>query len=42
MDHINDAQSALRNGDGEGVQRHLDAAKKALGSPHLTPLCDEG
>jgi hypothetical protein len=35
IDHINDAQSALQNGDAEGAQRHLDAAKKALGCSPL-------
>lgn len=30
IDHINEAQSALRYGDTEGAQRHLDLAKKTL------------
>jgi hypothetical protein len=42
IDHINDAQSALQNGDAEGAQRHLDAAKKALGCNPLDPRCDGG
>jgi hypothetical protein len=41
IDHINDAQSALQNGDAEGAQRHLDAAKKALGCSPLDPRCDD-
>jgi hypothetical protein len=40
IDHINDAQSALQNGDTEGAQRHLDAAKEALGCSLLDPRCD--
>lgn len=28
--HINQAQSALQNGDTEGAQIHMDSAKKAL------------
>jgi hypothetical protein len=40
LDHINDAQSALQNGDTEGAQRHPDAAKKALGCSPLDPRCD--
>lgn len=39
IDHINQAQSALQNGDTEGAQMHMDLAKKALtpcnpGDPH--------
>jgi hypothetical protein len=30
IDHINQAQSALQNGDTEGAQMHMDAAKQAL------------
>ncbi|HET6730816.1 MAG TPA: hypothetical protein VFH04_04395 [Nitrososphaeraceae archaeon] len=29
--HINEAKSALQNGDTEGAQRHLDLAHQALG-----------
>jgi hypothetical protein len=36
-DHINEAQSALQNGDTEGAQRHLDLAKQALGCNPLDP-----
>ncbi|MGC2308325.1 MAG: hypothetical protein WA461_07975, partial [Nitrososphaeraceae archaeon] len=32
IDHINNAQSALDNGDTEGAKRHLDLAKKSLGN----------
>ena len=31
IDHINQAQSAMQNGDTEGAQGHLDLAKQALG-----------
>ncbi|MGI0043274.1 MAG: hypothetical protein ACRD47_06150 [Nitrososphaeraceae archaeon] len=31
IDHINQAQSALQNGDTVGAQSHLDLAKQALG-----------
>ena len=31
IDHINQAQSALDNGDTEGARGHLDLAKKSLG-----------
>jgi hypothetical protein len=39
INHINQAQSALQNGDTEGAQQYLDLAKKALtpcnpGDPH--------
>ena len=37
VDHINDAQSALQNGDTEGAQKHLDLAKQALGCNPLDP-----
>jgi hypothetical protein len=30
MNHINEAQSALQNGDTQGAQRHMDLAKQAL------------
>jgi hypothetical protein len=30
IDHINQAQSALQNGDTEGANGHLDLAKQAL------------
>lgn len=30
INHINQAQSALQNGDTEGAQMHMDAAKQAL------------
>ena len=33
VNHINEAQTALQNGDIEGAQRHLDLAKQAL-MPH--------
>jgi hypothetical protein len=36
-DQINEAQSALQNGDTEGAQRHLDLAKQALGCNPLDP-----
>lgn len=42
IDHINQAQSAMQNGDTEGAQRHLDLAKQALGgscSPYQSPPC---
>jgi hypothetical protein len=31
IDHINQAQSSLQNGDTEGAQRNMDLAKNALG-----------
>jgi hypothetical protein len=39
INHINQAQSSLQNGDTEGAQMHMDLAKKALtpcnpGDPH--------
>ena len=39
INHINQAQSSLQNGDTEGAQMHMDSAKKALtpcnpGDPH--------
>jgi hypothetical protein len=30
IDHINQAQSALQNGDTAGAQMHMDAARQAL------------
>lgn len=41
IDHINQAQSALQNGDTEGASMHMDAAKQTLGcdySPYI-PNC---
>ena len=40
INHINQAQSALQNGDTEGAQQHMDLTKKALtpcnpGDPHF-------
>lgn len=37
--HINEAQSALQNGDTEGAQGHLDLAKQALGCSPIDPRC---
>ena len=37
VNHIDEAQSALQNGDTEGAQRHLDLAKQALGCNPLDP-----
>jgi hypothetical protein len=40
IDHINQAQSALDNGDTEGAKNHLDLAKKALGCDRaIDPNC---
>jgi hypothetical protein len=40
IDHINQAQSALDNGDTEGAKGHLDLAKKALGCDRaIDPNC---
>jgi hypothetical protein len=33
LNHINEAQAALQNGDTESAQRHLDLAKQALMLP---------
>lgn len=30
VNHINEAHSAMQNGDSEGAQRHLDLAKESL------------
>jgi hypothetical protein len=38
-DHINEAKSALQNGDTEGAQRHLDLAHQALGCGYYDPRC---
>jgi hypothetical protein len=38
-DHINEAKSALQNGDTEGAQRHLDLAHQALGCGFYDPRC---
>lgn len=38
-DHINEAKSALRNGDTEGAQKHLDLAHQALGCDPWDPRC---
>ncbi|MGC2308060.1 MAG: hypothetical protein WA461_06635 [Nitrososphaeraceae archaeon] len=38
-DHINEAKSALQNGDTEGAQRHLDLAHQALGCSPWDPRC---
>jgi hypothetical protein len=40
--HINEAKSALQNGDTEGAQRHLDLAHQALGCDPWDPLCASG
>jgi hypothetical protein len=37
IDHINQAQSALQNGDTAGAQMHMDLAKQALGCSPLDP-----
>ena len=37
IDHINQAQSALQNGDTEGAKGHLDLAKQALGCSYWDP-----
>jgi hypothetical protein len=37
IDHINQAQSSLQNGDTEGAQMHMDLAKQALGCSPLDP-----
>jgi hypothetical protein len=37
IDHINQAQSSLQNGDTEGAQTNLDLAKKALGCSPFDP-----
>ena len=37
INHINQAQSALQNGDTAGAQSHLDLAKQALGCNPLDP-----
>ncbi|MGH9987162.1 MAG: hypothetical protein ACRD8W_24715, partial [Nitrososphaeraceae archaeon] len=37
IDHINQAQSALQNGDTEGAQMHMDSAKQALVSCDYSP-----
>ena len=40
IDHINQAQSALDNGDTEGAKGHLDLAKKSLGCDRaIDPNC---
>jgi predicted lipid-binding transport protein (Tim44 family) len=40
IDHINQAQSALENGDTEGAKMHMDAAKQALGcNKIIDPNC---
>jgi hypothetical protein len=38
-DRINDAKTALKNGDTEGAQKHLDAAHAALGCSPWDPRC---
>lgn len=38
-DHINEAKSALQNGDTGGAQRHLDLAHQALGCGYYDPSC---
>jgi hypothetical protein len=37
INHINQAQSALQNGDTAGAQSHLDLAKQAVGCSPLDP-----
>jgi hypothetical protein len=37
IDHINQAQSSLQNGDTEGAQRSMDLAKNALHCPECEP-----
>lgn len=40
IDHINQAQSALQNGDTEGANGHLDLAKQELGcNKIIDPNC---
>lgn len=39
IDHINKAQSAIKNGDTEGAQKHLDLAKQSLGCSPIDPRC---
>jgi hypothetical protein len=40
IDHINQAQSSLQNGDTEGAQKQLDSARTALGcTPHWPDPC---
>jgi hypothetical protein len=40
VNHINQAQSALENGDTEGAKMHMDAAKRALGcNKIIDPNC---
>ena len=40
VNHINQAQSALQNGDTAGAQSHLDLAKQALGcNKIIDPNC---
>lgn len=39
IEHINQAQAALQNGDIEGAQRHLDLAKESLGCPPRIHEC---
>ena len=40
INHINQAQSALQNGDTAGAQSHLDLAKQALGcNKIIDPNC---
>lgn len=38
-DHINEAKTALQNGDSEGAQKHLDLAHQALGCSPWDPRC---
>jgi hypothetical protein len=40
--HINEAKSALQNGDTEGAQRHLDLAHQVLGCDPWDPRCASG
>jgi hypothetical protein len=37
IEHINQAQSALKNGDTAGAQTHMDLAKQSLGCNPLDP-----
>ena len=39
VDHINEAQSALENGDTAKAQMHLDLAKQALSCNPMDPRC---
>lgn len=40
INHINQAQSALENGDTEAAKTHMDAAKQALGcNKTIDPNC---